>query len=195
MRDHRCTTEDGRAGTGWRNTNAPPIVAVAVGQQAQAGRRTHFDQGERLRQRGQQGQQRAQRAGSLVWVVRLSIMPRSSSARLRSVDRQRNIGWPPGNQGCGPQKQVRLASRRRQFDQEARGHRPKPRCPLPGAHSAARLPGLRRPRIGDSASPDGPAPLIRLLSHPIDHAKARPPRSPPRPPPPTSSPSPRGSLA
>ena len=112
--------EDGRAGTGWCNTDASPIVAVTIRQQAEAGRGPHFDEGKRLGQCCQQRQQ----DGTARGLVGLGGAPEHRGTKFGGavcdhVAERRNIGRATGDQGRRPQQQVGLASRRRQVDQEA----------------------------------------------------------------------------
>jgi hypothetical protein len=119
-RTRHGTAEDGRVGTGWRNTDVPPIVAVAVGQQAKAGGRPHFDEGQRLRQ----GRQQRQQNGATCGLVGLGGARQHRGAKLvgtasNHVGQQRDVGRPSGDQGRRAQQEIRLASRWRQVDQEA----------------------------------------------------------------------------
>ena len=169
----------GAPGLAGRNAGVPPIVAVAVGQQAKAGRRAHFDQGKGLRQRRQQRQQ----DGAARGLVGLGGAPQHRGAKLvgaacDQVGQQRDIGRPPGDQGCGTQKQVRLASRRRKFAQEAQDIGQLGDVPRQALIVRRDSPGLvgreSAIAIARRASSSGSS-----LSH--DHAKARPPGATSRP--------------
>ena len=67
QRQRRCCAsaarEDRCIRRPWRQLRYPIVVAVAIGEQAQTGRRTHFEQRQRLRQSRQNRQKRGATAG------------------------------------------------------------------------------------------------------------------------------------